>query len=311
MTDRYLDADLAGQLLGHVWPDVVIDTITTRTGGQLSAVYEVRCARPATAVILKIYDEQWRWKPAKEVHVYNVLNGHGVGPVPRILHAEPDPCPYGFAYTVMTLIPGQPLSQVISQLDNADSFQIYQRIGASLSAIHRIRQSSYGYLVTGIVEPEPDNTAYMTRQFNKKLREFRELGGDPTLHDAISRHAAERGELFARCGAPVLCHNNFHEGNALVDRRHGGWAFTGFIDVENAIAADPLMDIAKTAYYSVRRDQNKLAGLLDGYGPLPDDWRERLKLYTLYHALELWDWFASIDNRSPLPGIADDIRHLT
>jgi hygromycin-B 7''-O-kinase len=48
-----------------------------------------------------------------------------------------------------------------------------------------------------------------------------------------------------------------------------GWAVTGFIDVENAIAADPLLDLAKTDYYSVHGNKAKLSGLIQGYGSLP------------------------------------------
>jgi hygromycin-B 7''-O-kinase len=51
----------------------------------------------------------------------------------------------------------------------------------------------------------------------------------------------------------VLCHNDFHEGNILADRdQRRGWQVTGFIDVENDIAADPLMNLAKTDCYSIR-----------------------------------------------------------
>src|SRR5215468_1356231 len=73
-----------------------------------------------------------------------------------------------------------------------------------------------------------------------------------------------------------------------------GWRVTGFVEVENAVAADPLLDLAKTEYYSVRRDDTKLDVLLAGYGFAPENLRERLTMYRVYHALELWDWFASI-----------------
>jgi hygromycin-B 7''-O-kinase len=177
-------------------------------------------------------------------------------------------------------------------------------MGVILARIHQISQNSYGYLTTHILEPQPTNTAYMTRQFTMKLRDFRSYGGDPALHRAIS--VGVDPNLFSTCSGPVLCHNDFHEGNVLVSE--GG--VTGFIDVENAIAADPLMDLAKTDWYAVRGDQAKLSGLLEGYGRLPPDWADRLAVYKLYHALELWDWFASIGNTRPLPAIAADIRHL-
>jgi aminoglycoside phosphotransferase (APT) family kinase protein len=150
----------------------------------------------------------------------------------------------------------------------------------------------------------------MTRQFTKKLREFGDLGGDPALRDRIEAHVAHRTGLFARCAAPVLCHNDLHEGNVLVAATDGSWEVTGFVDVENAVAADPLFDLAKTGYYAVKGDEAKLAALLDGYGPLPGDWAERLSLYRLYHALELWDWFAMIGSTAALASIAGDLRSL-
>jgi hygromycin-B 7''-O-kinase len=94
-------------------------------------------------------------------------------------------------------------------------------------------------------------------------------------------------------------------------REANGWTLTGFIDVENAVAADPLLDLAKTDSYAIRGEEAKLSGFLDGYGRLPEDGTDRVRLYRLYHALELWDWFASIGDLSPLPGIADDLRALT
>jgi hygromycin-B 7''-O-kinase len=276
------------------------DTVVRRPGGQSNAIYEVHAR--GEALIVKVYDERWRWKQAKEVHVYQMLAEHGVGPVPAIFEVLPA------AATVMTLLPGQPLSEVTLSPDETRA--VYRQMGSILAKIHGIRQRSYGYLTTRILDPVHNNTAYMTRQFAKKLREFNECGGDPALHEAIQAYVGERTGVFAQCESPVLCHNDFHEGNVLVAAGDAGWRVTGFIDVENAIAADPLMDLAKTDYYGIKDRPAKLSGLLDGYGPLPAGWADRLAIYRLYHALELWDWFASIGNSGPLPGIAADIKEL-
>jgi aminoglycoside phosphotransferase (APT) family kinase protein len=185
-------------------------------------------------------------------------------------------------------------------------------MGQILAAIHRIGLDAFGYLTTTILDPKSTNTAYMTAQFGKKLREFADQGGDATLREAIEQHVTAHTDLFAACNRPVLCHNDFHEGNILVARdEHDDWQVTGFVDVENAVAADPLTDLAKTDSDSIRGNQVKLTALLDGYGPLTDHPTERLALYRLYHALELWDWFASIGQTQPLPALADDMRRLT
>ncbi|MFG1792161.1 phosphotransferase family protein [Nocardia sp. NPDC049149] len=199
-----------------------------------------------------------------------------------------------------------PLSEC--RFDDDDLRSIYRQLGALLCAIHAIDRDSYGYLTDRILDPLSSNTAYMHRQFEKKLAEFGDLGGDPELHSGIQHYVAERGELFAQCTSAVLCHNDIHEGNLLVVDRPAGPALTGLIDVENAIAADPLMDLAKADYYAMHGDPAKLSGLKVGYGELRERWSDRVGIYRLYHALELWDWFAQIGNTAPLPGIAADIK---
>lgn len=230
----------AEKLLREVFPDTEVAELVPRTGGELSAVYEVRCADPSHSAILKVYAPQWKWKQAKEIHVYGLL----------------------------------------SALGNVDGL------------------------------PVPDNGAYMRHQFTKKLAEFDGLGGERRLRDAVARRIDRDGALFDECTSAVLCHNDLHEGNVLVAQRSDGWRVTGVIDVENAIAADPLIDVAKTDYYSLGRGEPERAALLARYGPLPADGMARLELYKLYHALELWDWFRSIGTTGPLAGIAQDIARL-
>ena len=40
------------------------------------------------------------------------------------------------------------------------------------------------------------------------------------------------------------------------------------------------------------------------------EWAARLAIYRLYHALELWDWFASIGRTQPLGGLARDMAEV-
>ena len=88
------------------------------------------------------------------------------------------------------------------------------------------------------------------------------------------------------------------------------WRVSGFVDVENAVAGDPLIDLAKTIQYEFRRPDDAFEALVDGYGPLGQDGPERISLYRVYHALELWDWFATIGSTAALGGIAASLRSL-
>ncbi|MFE6750790.1 phosphotransferase family protein [Kitasatospora purpeofusca] len=297
-------------LLREVFPDAEVTDVVPRTGGQLSAVYELRCADPAHSVILKVYASEWAWKQAKEVHVYGLLaNLAPTLPVPRVLHHTPTGGPGGRAVTVLSLLSGLPLSEASKDLDAAQIPSFYRQMGATLATIHQIGQDAYGYVTDRILDPRPDNGTYMRHQFAKKLAEFKTLGGDDRLHDAIARRIERDGTLFDNCRAAVLCHNDLHEGNVLVTAGTAAHV-TGIIDVENAIAADPLIDLAKTDYYALGRGEPERRALLEGYGPLPTDAAERLDLYRLYHALELWDWFRSIGTLDPLDSIAEDIARL-
>ncbi|MFR0357705.1 phosphotransferase family protein [Streptomyces sediminimaris] len=306
-----LPSAIAGELLRPVLPAASVGEIVPRSGGELSTIFEIRFVGTAEPVVIKVYEDRWRWKQEKETYVYRLLQQHGVGPVPAVLHQAGADNALGRCYTVMTMLRGRPLSAVSHALDRASLREVYRQIGGCMAAVHRIPQGAYGYLTTRVVDAQPTNAAYMTRQFHNKLREYTDHGGDTTLATAIEAKVARQEELLAGCRQAVLCHNDFHEGNVLVAEDGGGWRVSGFIDVENAIAADPLMDVAKTDYYCVHDDQDKREALCDGYGPLPADWSERVGLYRLYHALELWDWFASIGNTAPLEGISADIRRMT
>ncbi|WP_433164266.1 phosphotransferase family protein [Kribbella sp. CA-247076] len=265
--------------------------IVPRSGGEQNTVFEVR--RPAAdPVIVKVYPADVAWKQAKELHVYGLLAD--LGPmVPRVLDTGDD-------FTVFTKLAGRPLSETVP----SDWRATYGQLGELLAAVHRVGQPAYGYLVDRILDPLPDNTQYMRRQFAVKLKEFEDLGGDPGLHDKVQQYVEAHAGLLSNTGTAVLCHNDFHEGNVLVDETG---RVTGFVDVENAIAADPLMDLAKTQSYSIGDNTAKLDGLLEGYGDLPPDWRERTTLYRLYHALELWDWFASVGTTAHLESLARDL----
>ena len=271
---------------------VDVSEVVERTGGQLSTVYEVRTS--ADPVIVKVYAPEWVWKQAKEVHVYGMLERELGGSIPRVLHV-------GDGVTMLSKVDGVPLSEA----EPPDWRAMYAQLGELLQRVHRIAQPAYGYLTDQILDPLPDNDRYMRRQFAKKLQEFEQLGGDPKLHAEITTHVQQHAHLFADNTAAVLCHNDFHEGNILVDP--ATWRVNGFIDVENAIAADPLIDLAKTIQYSAHDNPEKLAGLTDGYGAVSED---RVDLYRLYHSLELWDWFQSIGETTYLDSIAQDLAKL-
>lgn len=80
----------------------------------------------------------------------------------------------------------------------------------------------------------------------------------------------------------------------------GRWQVTGVIDVERAVVADPLFDVARVT--------RARSGLSDAYATAYGDLdRARLALYELYHVVELWSWFAETGWAEQLPALQDDL----
>jgi mycofactocin system transcriptional regulator len=316
-TRTALTLQAAQAAIAPVAPQLRVTEVVARGGGEVNAVYEVRGAGAQRPLIVKVYPERWgstlRWrsKLAKEVYVYGLLARRGIEEIPRVLRHEPAGVPeLPSAFAVLTRLDGEPLAAVGDHLTGADIERVYEHMGRLLAAMHRISGDRWGYLTTGLVDAKPSNRAYMADQFARKLRRFLQLGGDLALARAVDGHVGRHEDLLESCRRPSLCHNDFHDGNLLVCRDGSGWRVTGCVDVENAVVADPLLDLAKTDYYSLRRNETARRAFIRGYGRLPADWEARVRLYRLHHALEFWNWSAANGRRDLLPGIDSDLESL-
>ena len=286
-----------------------VTTCTRLHGGDNSAAYGLFDANRVAHLVVKVYGERMAWKMGKEVLVYGLLNSLPV-PTPEILFADDSRQVVDANYALMTRLPGGPASRVTDGLRVEDVANIWRQIGEIARAFHAVTFDQFGYLgPQGVLEPVGGNRAHITRILDSHLRTFRDQGGDPALADSVERRLLEDAWLLDTCDQPVLCHDDLHEDNVLVERRDGHWIVTGVVDMENASAADPMLDLAKADYYA-REEPVRRAGLLDGYGPLPPDGEARLALYRLHHALALWSWFARIGRERPLPGLAADMARL-
>ena len=298
---------IAQALMRKHRPSCVVEGFEARHGGNISTIYEIRCAYPAQPIILKVYPDTFYWKMAKEVYVYSLFDPAEGVPTPSILASDDSKTLLPHPYVLMTRLKGQPLCHVASSLSARQLRDIYCQMGTLLAKVHGITFGAFGYITTQVVSAHPTNETYIRAQFRKKLAEFDAYGGAATLRRAVEVYVEAHSEMLIDASTPVLCHNDYHEGNVLVAEEEANWRVTGIIDVDNAMAADPLFDIAKTDYYAIRAQEAKREGLLTGYGQLPVHWRERVQLYKLYHALELWDWFAKLGQQARVVRLTEDI----
>lgn len=300
--------------------------------GSVSGAYRVEFADTATApVVLKAYPLESPWWGIKEARALSFLTGHGIDISPRLLaFSESAKALGGRACIVCELRPGRMLEELNGELTPAQWHDVYRQLGRVLRHLHDVPADGYGYVMNGISDPLPDNSAHMARLTEREMRAFREHGTDPALADTIAAYIAEHASAFARCTRPSYCHGDVHEPNLLAERAEGGqWTLTGLLDPGNLHAADPLMDFVRLDAFSLQGDPTKIAGLLAGYGVgggdgddggaeapedarddrvWPEAWRSRLPLYRILLALELYNWFSITGATEHLPALELELR---
>jgi Ser/Thr protein kinase RdoA (MazF antagonist) len=268
-----VDLEAAQQLL----PDFDLIDLAPLDGGEVHANYELRTAG-GRALVLKLYRGELSWKLDKEVYLFGLVGDRL--PIPKVVYSSD-------AVLVMTRLPGRP-----ARFTRDDPVAISRQLGGLLRELHTITFEGFGYLETRVINPVASNLEFMRGRIERKVR-----NGPPNLRDSIERHFAAHEQAFVGCETAVLCHNDAHDANVLVE--HG--RITGLVDWENAVAADPLLDLAKAHAFSDRSSDDTLDALMDGYGPVRPDWHEAFDLHVIDHLLELWIWFSHLGVRDPLP----------
>jgi aminoglycoside phosphotransferase (APT) family kinase protein len=283
-----------------------VATVKKIHGGEIAAVYELAFAPYDPPLVLKVYPDALHWKMRKEASVAGMLQDRLSVAVPRILASDDSKRLLDLNFNLMTRLDGALLGPLEATLTPAQRTSAYIQIGQLLREFHRIPMDAFGYIgPNGIWTAHPDNHSYLTFQFDRKLKEFADRGGSPTLARRVEDHVRGRADLFRDCTQPVLCHNDLHAGNLLISSLNQMPRLCGVLDFEGALAGDPLMDVAKAAYYL---DASSRGAILDGYGDLGRPrWSETLDLYHLYFVLELWCWMAQIGNTQPLDKLASDL----
>jgi Ser/Thr protein kinase RdoA (MazF antagonist) len=302
-----LDLVQARAIVGALEPPLRAQTVR-RLAGASNDVFEIE--GEGRSVVLKAYAEAPAWKLGKEAFVAGLYAGSGLALTPRWLMTDETCSRLARRFALMTRIAGEPLRARFGQ---ADAERLFREMGELLRQLSVLAMPVFGYLLDGdVAERFETNLEWMAVSFDRKYRDFRAWGGDAGLCEQIERFAGERFEALGECQRPVLCHNDFHPGNVMVDASADGtWRISGVIDFENAVAADPLFDFAKALDYTAHECAAGRAPLQDGYGPLGRPGAaEACLIYRIYHKLELLNWFVAV-RADPLgPPVASLIADL-
>lgn len=288
-----LEKETVQRLVQSLDPALVASGFARLEGGS-TEVYRIDLVGfEREPLVLKIYPDEPEWGPSKEELVAGWLKDL-MPPVPRWLHVDETRGILPLRYALLTLLPGRSLRYWMAE---PDIEQAYRQMGELLRRIHAVPMPAYGYLRGGGIDrPVSANADYMTSAFEDVFRRFRNLGGGPDLARRLQHLAEGSFDLLDGGDGPVLCHDDFHQGNVLALRDDASrLQLSGLIDFGNARAADKLFDLAKALFCSAHEDPRSYRPILEGYGPVGHpDFERALWLYSLFHRMSMWCWLTKL-----------------
>ena len=108
----------------------------------------------------------------------------------------------------------------------------------------------------------------------------------------MRRLVNDHRDALGSCVRPVLCHNDFIDGNLLVATT-GEPQLCGVVDLERASWDDPLADLARTKLHARYHDPAAAEVLVKAYGVHSDDEHRRVAVHEVLHALDERTWIYS------------------
>lgn len=233
---------------------------------------------------------------------------------PEIVAVQPDgsamlPLPF----ILMRHLPGSPLEP------DADTARAVGEAGAQLRRVHGTRLDGYGRLRHDPARQDPPAGTHQT--WPDFLAEPLGYLDELVAHDVLGRSLADRLRAAltktdlpqAYDGPGLLLHGDLHARHLFAERDEltGVPELTGIIDWGDALAGDPLYDVALFAV----EDGRLVTELLDGYGlRLTPDATTLMTFYrivrttlVLHHEFRSGgDWFAAYRSR-----LESDLGQLT
>lgn len=188
----------------------------------------------------------------------------------------------------MSWLPGVRWAQCRPTLTRAQSSVLVQQEGALLRRIHDVSGSWFGDLLVSQTARSTAVDSASTRCNEVVLRYF-EAGGSVTTAAQLGRFVSDRLVSVDRCRTPVLCHNDFVDGNLFVSTV-GVPHISGVFDLERASWGDPLGDLALTLVHVRQHAPDLVDELLAAYGIDEPHERTRLDVYEALHLMDEWSW---------------------
>lgn len=183
-------------------------------------------------------------------------------PIPQLQSADVKGKKVGRPYVMLSLVTGEPLTQVVAQLNEEQLYTIGQQLGETMHRIHRLAWQHYGDLKADNGDLIDDERTYVLAQLDRDLTECEQLNIIPVDTSQELRIWFEND--FQSVGQQAaLLHGNLQPTNLLMRQTDGRWSLSGIIGWEHAIAWCPAWE--HVTFLSAFAD-SRFFGLRVGYG---------------------------------------------
>lgn len=239
------------------------------------------------------------WQFAKEVFFARLLAERTAAPVawPQWLETQPEI--FGWPYVLAPCLPGLALAdpQLIAGLSADDRLQIARAQGETLAALQALTWETAGdfdMAAGGITPFAEGHIGHLIGEVRKLVTDA-DLSGSLTPEDhAWIEGVLDMAALATDAGPPVYLHNDFSLNNLLAERRDGGWAITGVVDLMTSTFGGGEADLCRQAANYLTVDPALTRAMIGAYraaGGGGPGAQARGPLYVVYERLLLWEYF--------------------
>ncbi|MBN1933744.1 MAG: aminoglycoside phosphotransferase family protein [Anaerolineae bacterium] len=275
-------------LVRQVFQDAVLISIEPFPGIHENQNYDLKIRNPTLEAAIKVYRDMTDQKPWQEARLLNLLTSETGVPVPRILHFDDSGTLLPVPWILYTRLPGQPLADVLDDMDEWALEAIGYEMGRYLAHIHQIPLEVFGNLFepeAGVFDQEK---AFVLDLADRCLTPC-VAGGliQPAAAEHI-RHTFETSTVLTQSRA-CLIHGNYTPSNIIVEFNITDYHITGVLDLTQATGSCPEHDISPLFNQSFEGKPSFQKGFLDGYtesAEMKAHFWERIKVYRLLAYLE-------------------------
>lgn len=205
-------------------------------------------------------------RPAVEAALARLLPGI----VPEVIAVTDDA-------VVSAFVPGTSAEVLLPSLPAADAHALGFAAGRTLARIGEVRFERPGRFVDGDLRPGPlpgDLVEFVDACLARRHPGWPLTGAEQRGLRARAREWAP----LVPSGEARLVHSDFNPKNLLASPAGNGWQIT-VLDWEFAHSGSPLTDLGNVLRFG---DSPFTDGVLEGYGALPDYWRETARALDLF-----------------------------